>query len=457
MIKYLDGFLEGLAPVKSEGRCYFIDHNGNKSLETKYKNVGQFHEGLATITDYKDRIGYINKNGEVIIKPQFKFARNFSCGLASVREFNSNKSGYINEFGKFVIMPKYDFAFDFQNEYAVVEIEDSYGLIDQLGKYVIEPIYGNLKSVTEHLVVFSTRNHKGGFLNTKGEKVLELNGYRNGFIDDFHNRHIVSHKSDGKGFTQCVELLDKTGKPVLTGFDELKYLGNNLYSYSNISHWDRTDCRRLGIIDVEGNIVSKELFSRINKFYDDLAIVQYGHKSYLEKYGVVNIQGEWVIDPIIPRCLHDFSEGLALIDGYGFVDKTGTFIIGEQKGKNVNEVFGKVEHESIPKEYYLMNETITNKVQQLTLLTKIVFEMLDHKKYEGAINFILDHKSNETTEESLEKCGVTYDNILLHMVLGEDYDMDIKIVEMVRECFNNNVPPEFCIIALSSDIQKQQK
>ena len=47
--------------------------------------------------------GYIDKTGRVIIKPQFRYAHDFSEGLAMVGPRQSNKWGYIDKTGSFVI------------------------------------------------------------------------------------------------------------------------------------------------------------------------------------------------------------------------------------------------------------------------------------------------------------------------------------------------------------------
>jgi len=52
--------------------------------------------------------GYIDVRGEVVIKPQFRMAFEFSEGLAPV--VIGTKFGYVNERGVVVINPQYDEA-----------------------------------------------------------------------------------------------------------------------------------------------------------------------------------------------------------------------------------------------------------------------------------------------------------------------------------------------------------
>ena len=57
------------------------------------------------------KCGYINKNGEVIIKPGFNAAGIFEGKLA--RAMRDSLWGFINQQGEFVITPQYTIAKDF--------------------------------------------------------------------------------------------------------------------------------------------------------------------------------------------------------------------------------------------------------------------------------------------------------------------------------------------------------
>ena len=63
---------------------------------------GFFEEGLATV-EIRGKKDYLDRSGEIVIKPQFDEARHFSNGLAAVRI--GNKSGYIDRAGKYVWEP----------------------------------------------------------------------------------------------------------------------------------------------------------------------------------------------------------------------------------------------------------------------------------------------------------------------------------------------------------------
>jgi hypothetical protein len=66
------------------------------------------------------KYGYIDRQGEMVIQPQFEHACSFSEGLACVVNATDHKHGFIDPSGRLVISPKYDMSFDFQNGLAMV-------------------------------------------------------------------------------------------------------------------------------------------------------------------------------------------------------------------------------------------------------------------------------------------------------------------------------------------------
>jgi len=85
----LGEFHEGVALFRDGGALQGIDTRGKTVIGPEkladVDNLPDFHEGLAAVL-IKGRYGYMNKAGEVVIKPQPSFvqAENFSCGRARV-------------------------------------------------------------------------------------------------------------------------------------------------------------------------------------------------------------------------------------------------------------------------------------------------------------------------------------------------------------------------------------
>jgi hypothetical protein len=155
------GFSEGLVFFlrndpndKGLGLGGFLDREGRVAISPEkivggLASPGLFSEGLAAVergmTQAESRsgflpvgvvqMGYIDRTGKQVIKPQFSAARIFSEGLASVQRRNE-KWGYIDKTGQMVIEPQFDWANPFKNGHASVTIDGNEKVIDRTGRIV---------------------------------------------------------------------------------------------------------------------------------------------------------------------------------------------------------------------------------------------------------------------------------------------------------------------------------
>jgi len=177
----LKPFAEALAPFKATNEKFgFIDVNGKVAIQAQFDGVGYFSGGLAWAK--KDKmIGFINPQGEWVIKPQFAAVKNFDAetGMARVKvadkwayvnksgeitnmndsqgidDFSNglakgkknDKIGFYNTKGEWVIQPQYEGARDFKNGYAAAKSGGKWGIIDKTGKWVIQPSFDEVKDV----------------------------------------------------------------------------------------------------------------------------------------------------------------------------------------------------------------------------------------------------------------------------------------------------------------------
>ncbi|MCJ7692778.1 MAG: WG repeat-containing protein [Sedimentisphaerales bacterium] len=174
---YGHAFSDGLALVSIGGKYGYIDKNGEILMQLQFVTDAQdFSEGLAAVAtgkiirqskkeqlkalmDYNPEgitrasrqlssgtYGYMNKQGDMVIRPQFSQASRFSQGLAAVQI--EGKFGYINKEGEIVVEPQFDSALEFRDGLAQVWrtglgegkwAEPKLGYIDKTGKFVWEP------------------------------------------------------------------------------------------------------------------------------------------------------------------------------------------------------------------------------------------------------------------------------------------------------------------------------
>ena len=278
----------------------------------------EFSEGLTAVCTKNQNLqnvkcGYINKQGEYVIEPNFEFANNFSEGLAAIEI--DNKWGFINKTGKIVIKPQYKSLSEFSEGLASVCLNNcsdskkgKWGYIDKTGKMVIKPQFDTTTSFSDGLATICIG--PCGYLPPEG-------GYKN----------------DGYwGF------IDKTGKIVIEpqfmyaqNFIEGLAIVSNNFTVGSIS-LDGS----MGAIDKSGDFVIQPKFTRIYPFSEGLAAVCLGNCEMQTgcpgaKWGFIDKSGNYVIKPQF-NSVHSFSGGKAyyrmnknkwFLGEDGYIDKTG--------------------------------------------------------------------------------------------------------------------------------------
>ncbi len=294
-------FEESLAPVKmiDSSKYGFIDKNGKMIIAPQFDEASSFQEGLAKVrvgNRETGKFGYIDKSGNMVIPPRFDFAHSFKDGLAVVQIKNgqTRKYGYIDKQGKFVVSPQFDEAMDFSEGLAAVLIGNfetgKWGFIDKLGKMVVKPqFFAYLSKFSEGLAPVRFGDEKTG---------------KYGFIDKQGKVKISARYSFASYFKDGVA-------PVLVGVE-----GTEKYGY----------------IDKDGNIVIKPQFDSAALFVEGLALVRVGDEK-TGKYGFIDKQGNFLVKPQYDDA-NGFAEGLAAVKigdnktgRWGYIDKQGRMVI----------------------------------------------------------------------------------------------------------------------------------
>lgn len=131
---------DGLAEVEIDEKYGYVDKKGNIVIKPQFDYGAPFIDGMAMV-EIDGQWGFIGINGEIVIEPKFDAAGKFSDGLAKVRL--GQKWGFIDKAGNFIIEPKFDDAEDFEDGRAIVQINGKWGAIDKSGNFVVEPKFDN--------------------------------------------------------------------------------------------------------------------------------------------------------------------------------------------------------------------------------------------------------------------------------------------------------------------------
>jgi hypothetical protein len=150
--------LHDLALVKTDGKCHYIDKNGNR---WKYEEAYGLFEGLAAVM-LNGKWGYIDKNKNEVIPLKYDHAWSFNQhlqGLALVK--TGSKNHYIDKNDN---RWKYEEAYGFAEGLAPVMLNGKWGYIDEDKNEVIPLKYDLAESFNQHLqglalVKTGSKNH----------------------------------------------------------------------------------------------------------------------------------------------------------------------------------------------------------------------------------------------------------------------------------------------------------
>ncbi|MCX6844402.1 MAG: WG repeat-containing protein [candidate division WOR-3 bacterium] len=301
------------------------------SLTLCFRKESKHSDRFPILVDGK--YGYLNKAGNVVIKPQFDSAASFSDGLALVKIEGSYR--YISTAGDPAFDRKYEDARSFAEGLGTVFLRDSagpgWGVIDRAGKVVFKARFGWPVQFSEGLAWLGPT-----FLDRKGDTVVSP------LLPSQSGRF-----SEGLAWVSVGELygyINKAGKVVTEPqFDWVSDFHDGLAFFMN----EGTPPDRWGYINKAGKVVIRPQFEKAGDFSEGLAPVRIDGK-----WGYIDRAGRVVIAPQFAE-ERGFSEGLAAVgfgggplrrldldggewngpgegSGYGYIDKTGKMVIKPQ-------------------------------------------------------------------------------------------------------------------------------
>jgi hypothetical protein len=286
-------------------------------------NIKSYNEAAYSINKALESTNpFPSKNKLLQLKKELEkklLCRNEELYPASLKTIEGTTWGYINSQGNFVIKPNFDYAMDFQdNGLAVVGVNNLQGIINESGEYVVNPIYGSITGFSEE---------RASVIDDEGFKVINENG---NILTSKAYSFIGTYKDGRALFANTSEdgrylygYLDKEGNEIIP----VKYESGTDFQEGRAVV--KVKDNQYELIDVNGNAVATYNYGFVGTFSDGLLSFQpIGN----DKYGYINSQGNIVIDPQFAWAI-PFKEGRAVVnvaDNYqneiGLIDKTGKFI-----------------------------------------------------------------------------------------------------------------------------------
>jgi hypothetical protein len=190
--------LEGWILFETQNReSVFFNKKGvlQLNLGKRFDWVDGFYGSELAKVSKNNRLGFINKKGEVVIPFDFENVKVFSNGLAAVMMLG--KHGFIDTTGKLVIPFLYEDAGYFGNGLAPVKKNGNFGFIDRKGTLAIPYKYDDAKSFYNGraAVKLDTYNSttaeevgKWGFIDTTGKLIIP---YKYAVVGNFTSNFTV--------------------------------------------------------------------------------------------------------------------------------------------------------------------------------------------------------------------------------------------------------------------------
>ena len=192
------------------------NYEKKKGYKPKFEIVSSFSEGLA-VARFIDKVGFVDKDGNIVIKPQFDFANTFYDGLARVR--HNRKEGFIDRSGNIAVDLMFESVQDFHEKLAAVQINGKWGYINKQGQITIAPRFDYARDFSDGLAAIRIdkedkfKNNTWGYINKNGDIVIEPQYINAGDFDNGRAR-IYSY-FEHFGWQEV--FIDKNGNTISVG------------------------------------------------------------------------------------------------------------------------------------------------------------------------------------------------------------------------------------------------
>ena len=223
-------------------------------------------------TDYipkREKWGFINKKGQLVIEGKYEEAKNFKEGLAAVRL--DKAWGFISKKGKLMIPNQYQEVNDFSDGLARVKpYGKPYAFINRKGRVILQDLQ-NAQNASEGYIAFQT-NTKWGYYRTDGSMLKTAQfDHAESFKDGYARVQV-----DG-----LYGIIDTSGAYLIEPqYEKIHLPKDQRIRFKTNNKW--------GFLDLNSNVVIAPQFTNARDFNEGLAVV----REYDEQYKLIDKSGK---------------------------------------------------------------------------------------------------------------------------------------------------------------------
>ncbi|NFE07568.1 DUF3298 domain-containing protein [Clostridium botulinum] len=310
---YIGNFKEGRAQYgvidSNKGYLYgYLDREGRVIIPAQYEYGNDFYKGKAVVRIKENEYALINIKGEILNKYEYASVGNLREGLLSFKKDMGEKYGFIDEDENVIIKPQFTYAQDFSEGRSVVNVSgnimNNYGVIDKEGNYIITPKYNDIILLGENRVAVGVAIDKTSpFIGSK-YAIADTEG---NILTDFIYYEVSNYKS---GIASAYDdkntfFIDKEGNkienlPIVEGSGTLTVENELIKAYVDY---------KISYFDKEGNLIWEEnSVISLNNQYKVIEEKYKPNKDYLVYYPKVQGMGDKVLEDEINNRLKILSE-----------------------------------------------------------------------------------------------------------------------------------------------------
>ena len=262
--------------------------------------------------------GYIDAKGKLAISPIYEDVSNFSCGYARVWLSGSDAPYFIDTKGK-MQQASFDLAGSFYYNYALVEMNDLYGLMTTSFDFSCQPMFYAMGRMSENGLVRAklTSKDKWGYVNAKGEnKIPAMYDYAGTFEGG------VAVVGIGSKYGAINTKGDYVIQPM---YDDLEAIGHGMIAFVQND--------KIGLMNAGGKVVVQPIYDGLGYLVDNDLIPAYRN----DKCGFINKSGDEKIAFVYDEC-SSFYEGYAVVyqnDVERVIDTKGNIVMTIPEGDEI--------------------------------------------------------------------------------------------------------------------------
>ncbi len=281
-------FVNGLSVYRSDDKCGYVNECGKIVIEPIYDWADNFEEDGTAWVKLNGKIGKIDMNGEFVIEPIFDkliYGEDINFQVVEI----NGKYGYINKQCEVIIDPTFDYAYEFHSGLALVKVDEEYRYINESGEFAFDKAFEDAWFFANNGLAPVKIDGLWGYINTSGEVVIEPQFE---FASNFLGSVASIEKGEKMGF------INENGEVIIEPILDYIYYYHlyneecsGYFTFSVGEYGDKN--RKNGFITTNGNFLDPK-FDEYFDFRDDGYCVM----PFNSKYGIMNLDGEWTVEPI---------------------------------------------------------------------------------------------------------------------------------------------------------------